>query len=91
MNGKITSQRGIAFMVDLSNQHGQGGAENIFRTVVTNAMTEIQALNAMKTESIRRVVAQHGEKLRNSVTERRTFFVETEKQLKDTLFDENNY
>lgn len=87
---KISSQRGIAFMVDLSNQHGEGGARGIFQTVVTAPMNELQALEAMKTESIIRIVAQHGESFRKSATERRTFFIET-KHLKNTAFDENNY
>lgn len=87
---KITSQRGIAFMVDLSNQHGENGAERIFRAVVTDPMNELQALEAMKTESIRRIVAQYGETFRKGATDRRTFFTET-KHLKNTAFDENNY
>lgn len=57
---QIKSERGVAFMLDLANQHGDGGAKSIFQTVAGPGMTEAQLLLAVENESVRRVAAQHG-------------------------------
>ncbi len=55
---QIQSERGIAFMLDLANQHGDAGAKNIFTKVVRAGMTEAEAFQAMEEESVARVRAQ---------------------------------
>ena len=59
---QITSERGIAFMLDLANQHGDGGARSIFRAVIQAQpnLTGAQLLAAMADESVRRVAGQFG-------------------------------
>jgi peptidoglycan hydrolase-like protein with peptidoglycan-binding domain len=59
---EITSERGVAFMLDVANQHGDSGARNIFRTV-RQAQPNLSAaglLAALANESVRRVAAQFG-------------------------------
>jgi hypothetical protein len=53
--GQITSERGVAFMIDLANQHGPSGAKGIFRAVQQPGMSEHQLLAAMVDESVRRI------------------------------------
>jgi hypothetical protein len=55
---KIQSERGIAFMLDLANQHGPGGAKKIYQAAVKDPMTETEALAEMKDESVRRLAKQ---------------------------------
>jgi peptidoglycan hydrolase-like protein with peptidoglycan-binding domain len=57
----IRSERGIAFMVDLANQHGDAGAESIFRKVAAPGLTEENLLAALEQESVARVHAQFGD------------------------------
>jgi len=58
---EIRSERGFAFMLDLANQHGDGGAESIFKRVRKPGLTEAELLAAMADESAARVRAQFGE------------------------------
>lgn len=71
----IHTQRGLAFMLDLANQHGDGGAHSIY-LAAAGAATEPDLLAAMERESVRRVEAQYGaggpEAL--ATAERRAFF-----------------
>lgn len=60
----IVSERGVAFMIDLSNQHGPAGAEAIYQAVYRPAMTERDLLTAMVDESVRRMQAQFKEATR---------------------------
>jgi peptidoglycan hydrolase-like protein with peptidoglycan-binding domain len=55
---EIRSERGLAFMLDLANQHGDGGAEKIFNRVRTPGVTEPELLAAIAEESVARVQAQ---------------------------------
>jgi peptidoglycan hydrolase-like protein with peptidoglycan-binding domain len=55
----ITSERGIAFLLDVANQHGDGGMSNICKTVT--GADEASFLLAVQNESVRRVKAQYGE------------------------------
>jgi peptidoglycan hydrolase-like protein with peptidoglycan-binding domain len=55
----IVSERGIAFMLDLANQHGDGGARDIYRTAAP-AITEAERLRAIENESLRRIANQFG-------------------------------
>jgi peptidoglycan hydrolase-like protein with peptidoglycan-binding domain len=57
---QLRSERAVAFMLDLANQHGDGGARGIFTTVAQPGMSETQLLSALAAESIRRVQAQFG-------------------------------
>ena len=57
----IRSERGIAFMLDLANQHGDAGAQDIVRHVVRPAMTEAAMLQAIEEESVARVRKQFGD------------------------------
>jgi len=55
------SERALAFLLDVANQHGDGGLRNICTTVVTPALTEQQMMAAVEAESVRRVTAQFGD------------------------------
>ena len=72
----IRSERGVAFLMDLANQHGEGGARSIYSAVVKPGIDEAELLEAMANESIRRVGAQFGEGtvFVKSTVDRRTFF-----------------
>ena len=58
----ITSERAVAFMLDVANQHGDAGARNIFRTVnqAQPNLSGAQLLTALANESVRRVAGQFG-------------------------------
>lgn len=56
----IRSERGVAFMLDLANQHGDGGAKSIFQKIHQPGLSEAQLLVAMQAESVARVQAQFG-------------------------------
>lgn len=72
----VTSQRGIAFLLDVANQHGDGGARSICRAVANQRIGEAQLLAAIEQESIRRVAAQYGAASQEaaSTANRRKFF-----------------
>ncbi|HJX28457.1 MAG TPA: peptidoglycan-binding domain-containing protein [Thermoanaerobaculia bacterium] len=56
----IRSERGIAFMLDLANQHGDGGAKSIYTTVAKPGMSEADLMKSMEAESVARVQRQFG-------------------------------
>lgn len=56
----IRSQRGVGFLLDVANQHGQAGALSIYDKVFVPAMSEADLLLAMRNESVRLVSAQFG-------------------------------
>jgi hypothetical protein len=56
----VTSERGLAFMLDLANQFGDGGAHSIAEAVASPGMTEADFLLAVQTESVARVSRQYG-------------------------------
>ncbi len=72
----ISSQRGLAFLLDLANQHGEAGAGKIYRAVARPGMSEAEVLAAMEGESVRRVAAQYGQGTAEaaSTASRRAFF-----------------
>jgi hypothetical protein len=72
----VTTQRGCAFLLDLANQHGDGGARNIYRAVARPGMSEAEILAALETESVRRVAVQYGAGSAEaaSTASRRAFF-----------------
>jgi peptidoglycan hydrolase-like protein with peptidoglycan-binding domain len=57
----IRSERGVAFMLDLANQHGDGGARSIFQKVAQPGLSEAALLLAVQNESVARVRAQFGD------------------------------
>jgi hypothetical protein len=72
----LTSQRSLAFTLDLANQHGDGGAAAIYQGVFRPGIAEPALLAAMERESVRRVAAQYGERSDEaaSTANRRRFF-----------------
>ncbi|HYY98828.1 MAG TPA: hypothetical protein VE642_09575, partial [Pyrinomonadaceae bacterium] len=61
---EIRSERGVAFMLDLANQHGDGGAKKIVAAVRAAHPgvfgDEAKLMLALENESVARVTAQHG-------------------------------
>jgi len=57
----LKSERSIAFMLDLANQHGDGGARNIFEHVFRHGFSEEELLAGLQEESVARVRHQFGE------------------------------
>ncbi len=57
---QVVSERGVAFMLDVANQHGDGGAHAIFTAVAAPALSESELLARVATESVARVTAQYG-------------------------------
>ena len=58
---QIRSERGIALMLDLANQHGDGGAKDILAKAQKPGLSEADLLLAIENESVMRVRAQFGE------------------------------
>ena len=57
---QVRSERGVAFLLDVANQHGDGGARSIFKAVDRPGLAEPALLAAMEEESVRRVSKQFG-------------------------------
>ncbi len=73
---QIQSQRGVAFMLDLANQHGDAGAQRIFQAVISQGapqpgLSEPELLEAMEQESVARVRRQFGDGPITDSTQRR--------------------
>lgn len=82
----ITSQRGVTFMIDMANHHGDGGAKQVFENSFTPGMTEKQALAKMVEKSVERVKT----KFKEATRIRREFFLDTEnKFFSDDKFEES--
>ncbi len=58
---QVRNERAFAFMLDLANQHGDSGAESIFRVCARPQMPESALLEKMEAESVARVRAQFGD------------------------------
>jgi peptidoglycan hydrolase-like protein with peptidoglycan-binding domain len=72
---QIQSERGVAFMLDLANQHGDGGAQRIFQAVVSPGLSEPELLEAIEQESVARVRRQFGDgSITDSTQSRREAF-----------------
>lgn len=85
---QVESERGIAFMLDLANQHGDGGAKSIYNAAAP-AADEPALLLALEDESVRRIEKQFGEGSKEAVggRERRRAF-RTSPLLADSPFSE---
>jgi hypothetical protein len=72
---QIQSERGVAFMLDLANQHGDGGAQDIIRKVRRPDQAEAALLAAAEQESVARVRVQFGEgkEVESTLNRRRAF------------------
>lgn len=82
----VRSERGIAFMLDLANQHGDGGAKSIYTTVAKPGMSEADLMKSMEAESVARVQKQFGPgSIVDSTRNRREAF-RTTPLLSDQLF-----
>ncbi|MBV9879598.1 MAG: peptidoglycan-binding protein [Gemmatirosa sp.] len=57
---RVASERGVAFLLDVANQHGDGGVKSIFNAVGGASLAEPALLEAMERESVRRVEGKFG-------------------------------
>ena len=57
---QVRSERGVAFLLDVANQHGDGGARSIFKAAARPGLGEPALLEALEEESVRRVSKQFG-------------------------------
>jgi peptidoglycan hydrolase-like protein with peptidoglycan-binding domain len=55
---QLKAERSVAFMLDLANQHGDGGAKSIFNKVAVAGLSEPALLQRIEGESVARVTAQ---------------------------------
>lgn len=67
----LRSERAIAFMLDIANQHGDGGARNIFEQVFRPYLSERELLLALQYESVARVSHQFGNGPESTATRNR--------------------
>jgi peptidoglycan hydrolase-like protein with peptidoglycan-binding domain len=67
---EVQSTRGIAFLLDVANQHGDAGAASIVTAVREPGQTEADLLRAIENESVRRVARQFGAGSREAVATR---------------------
>jgi len=83
------SERALAFLLDVANQHGNGGLRNICAKCTKPGLTEAALLQAVQDESVRRLKAQFGDPSpeANSTLVRRTNF-RTTPLLSDAAFEE---
>jgi len=78
----IRSERGIAFMLDVANQFGDGGLKDIYREVHRDGMQEFDILEAIADETVERIA----DNFKRGVRARRDGFLET-KRLSDKALD----
>ncbi|WP_367156033.1 N-acetylmuramoyl-L-alanine amidase [Methylomonas sp. HYX-M1] len=78
----IRSERGIAFMLDVANQFGDGGLKKIYQQVHRAGMQEFDILEAIADETVERIA----DKFKHGVRARRDGFLET-KRLSDKAVD----
>jgi peptidoglycan hydrolase-like protein with peptidoglycan-binding domain len=85
---QLRSERAVAFMLDLTNQHGDAGGRSIFTVAAAPGRTEAQLMQAMEEESVRRVAKQFGagSAEEKSTRHRRSAF-RTSPLLSDAPFD----
>ena len=88
MEGSV-SERMAAFLLDLANQHGEGGATSIFHAVFSPGMSQADLLLKMEQESVTRVSQQFGSgsNEEKATADRRQFF-RTTNLLSDDRFQD---
>jgi peptidoglycan hydrolase-like protein with peptidoglycan-binding domain len=84
---QIRTERGIAFMLDVANQHGDGGAQSIFTKVNKPGLSEAALLAAIQQESVARVRSQFGEGAEVQSTQNRRETFRTTSLFMDQPFD----
>jgi peptidoglycan hydrolase-like protein with peptidoglycan-binding domain len=84
---QIRTERGIAFMLDVANQHGDGGAQSIFTKVNKPGLSEAALLAAIQQESVARVRSQFGEGAEVQSTQNRREIFRTTSLFLDQPFD----
>ncbi len=77
----IRSERGIAFMLDVANQFGDGGLKKLYQHVHQPDMKEFDILDAIADESIERMP----DKFKQGVRARRDGFLETARLSDDAV------
>jgi peptidoglycan hydrolase-like protein with peptidoglycan-binding domain len=70
---ELTTERAVAFMLDLANQHGDGGAKAIHAAAKRDGQTLPELIDAMIEESVKRLKPKFQAGTRN----RRTLFAKT--------------
>lgn len=72
---QLCSERAIGFLLDVANQHGDGGLKSIVEKVSTPGCSERDLLVAVEEESVARVRAKFGDgpELRSTQTRRHAF------------------
>ncbi len=68
---QLASERAVSFMIDAANQFGDGGAKDLYQTVNKPGMAEMDLLEAIADESVRRMP----EKFKGGVRARRDAFL----------------
>jgi AraC-like DNA-binding protein len=63
---QLQSERAIAFMLDIANQHGNGGAKRVFQAVTQAhpALSGADLLSALEAESVQHVQPEFAEATR---------------------------
>lgn len=70
---QLASERAVSFMIDVANQYGDAGVKDLYQTVTQAGMTEMDLLEAIADESVRRIAA----KFKVGVRARRDVFLNT--------------
>jgi hypothetical protein len=79
----IRSERGVAFLIDVANQFGDGGAARLYSSVHRQGMSEMEILEAIADASVEEV----GDAFQTGVRTRRDLFLHSS-LLSDSVFSE---
>jgi hypothetical protein len=82
---QIRSERGVAFLLDLANQYGDGGARAIIATAQRPGSSEAELLTAIERESLARVRERFGDGPRLAATLNRRHAFRTTALLSEKL------
>ncbi len=83
------SERALAFLLDVANQHGNAGLRNICARCITSGMPEAALLQATQDESVRRLKAQFGDRSNEARgTENRRTSFRTSPLLSNAVFSD---
>jgi hypothetical protein len=55
---ELTTERAVAFMLDLANQFGDGGAKSIYIATAEDGQSVVDHLSAIADESVNRIASQ---------------------------------
>ncbi|HEV8239982.1 MAG TPA: peptidoglycan-binding domain-containing protein [Thermoanaerobaculia bacterium] len=83
---QLVSERALAFMLDLANQHGDAGAESIFKAVSKPGIAQSALFLGMQNESVARVQKKFGPGNVTESTRRRREAFRTTPLLSDQPF-----